>query len=279
MHNDAIEWLRTFADGELLGDVFTSIPDISELDSIFGAATNANVAAYKEWFEQAVCLILSKAPKCAIFLQSDVRFLNADDEVVQFIDKSHIINMAAERMGFVLLWHKICDRSNAECEYPCSHKVFYSHLLCVCRQPFAKYPTRQWVTPDIFWRGEMVWSRAIGIHSALVGVTFLKYMMQTKVIVDPFCGTGTVLAMANALNIASIGCELSKKRCRKAVKLDLRRALLEMRPATRRLYGLKDDLTFTEEDLPPKPVEHNTKYFPKGEIRINNVMYEHCDDV
>ena len=110
----------------------------------------------------------------------------------------------------------------------------------------------------------MVWSRAIGINSALVGVTFLKYMMKSQTIVAPFCGTGTVLAMANALDVAAIGCELSKKRCRKAVKLDIRRALLEMKLTTRRLYGLKDELTFTEEDLPPKSdiERNNSKYFP-----------------
>ncbi len=38
---------------------------------------------------------------------------------------------------------------------------------------------------------------------------------------DPFCGQGTVLAMANALGIDSVGIELSPKRCRRANSLDL----------------------------------------------------------
>jgi tRNA G10 N-methylase Trm11 len=40
-------------------------------------------------------------------------------------------------------------------------------------------------------------------------------------VVDPFCGKGTVLAVANSLGLDALGVELSGKRCRAARKLSL----------------------------------------------------------
>ena len=37
---------------------------------------------------------------------------------------------------------------------------------------------------------------------------------QTRTIVDPFCGHGTVLAVANALGMDAIGVEIGKERAR-----------------------------------------------------------------
>ena len=37
-----------------------------------------------------------------------------------------------------------------------------------------------------------------------------------RTICDPFCGHGTVLAVANALGLSAIGVDLSRKRVRKA---------------------------------------------------------------
>lgn len=41
----------------------------------------------------------------------------------------------------------------------------------------------------------------------------------TRTIVDPFCGVGTVLAVANALGLAAVGVEIANKRARKARNL------------------------------------------------------------
>jgi len=41
------------------------------------------------------------------------------------------------------------------------------------------------------------------------------------VVVDPFCGVGTVLAIANAQGLDAIGVELTRRRAAKARKLDL----------------------------------------------------------
>jgi hypothetical protein len=43
----------------------------------------------------------------------------------------------------------------------------------------------------------------------------------TRTVVDPFCGVGTVLAVANELGMDAVGVELNKKRARKARSLTL----------------------------------------------------------
>ena len=39
------------------------------------------------------------------------------------------------------------------------------------------------------------------------------------IVIDPFCGQGTVLAVANELEMDALGVELSRKRCRQALQL------------------------------------------------------------
>lgn len=48
------------------------------------------------------------------------------------------------------------------------------------------------------------------------GVKFLKDVVKGGCLVDPFCGHGTTIAMANALDMNAIGVEISFKRCGKA---------------------------------------------------------------
>jgi tRNA G10 N-methylase Trm11 len=42
------------------------------------------------------------------------------------------------------------------------------------------------------------------------------------VVFDPFCGVGTVLAVANALGVDALGVELSRKRCEQSRTLRVR---------------------------------------------------------
>ena len=92
------------------------------------------------------------------------------------------------------------------------------------------YRTSLFAVPDIFYRGAMLWPKGIGLDSCFVGVMFLKSVVNAIGIIDPFAGQGTVLAMAAAVGLPSIGVELSAKRCRKAqnlvIQLDLISAYL-----------------------------------------------------
>jgi hypothetical protein len=240
---DAFEWMRQFEGTLFPGDVFTSLPDISELPGYFGTKCRADYNKYKEWFEKTVEIILLKTPKCAIFLQSDVRCLDQQGNVHEFIDKSYLLHKACEKCQFVLLWQKVCynvEKLDTKAIY---QRPNWSHLMCFVRQSEQiQYQSTAWGTPDVFPRGEMIWNRAIGINAALVGVSFLKYICQTNCLVDPFCGCGTVLAVANACGLNGIGCELSQKRCRKARRLNVCPTLLTLGYRHCRAYGLVDGI-------------------------------------
>lgn len=82
-----------------------------------------------------------------------------------------------------------------------------------------------------------------------MGVAFLKEVAKTSCVIDPFCGYGTVLAMANAVALDSIGVEISFKRCRKAGKLRLNDKLDAIPPARRRLMGLISVPPYTRDSL------------------------------
>ena len=72
--------------------------------------------------------------------------------------------------------------------------------------------------------GEMPWARAMGVEACEVAVRFAKERAGARVVVDPFCGLGTVLAVANRHGLDGIGVELSRKRAEKAKTLEVKPA-------------------------------------------------------
>lgn len=59
----------------------------------------------------------------------------------------------------------------------------------------------------------------MGVEACRVACAYLKHETTTRTVVDPFCGQGTVLAVANAFGFDAIGVDLSAKRCRAARRL------------------------------------------------------------
>jgi tRNA G10 N-methylase Trm11 len=57
------------------------------------------------------------------------------------------------------------------------------------------------------------------MSAATATCRFLVEHTACRVVVDPFCGYGTILAVANAQGLDAIGVELSGKRVRKARRL------------------------------------------------------------
>jgi len=55
-------------------------------------------------------------------------------------------------------------------------------------------------------------------------VRFARDVAGAKVILDPFCGVGTVLAVANALGLEALGVEKNRKRAEQARALHVRLA-------------------------------------------------------
>jgi tRNA G10 N-methylase Trm11 len=59
----------------------------------------------------------------------------------------------------------------------------------------------------------------MGVNACRVACRFLLDETSCRRVVDPFCGRGTVLAVANALGLDALGIELGGKRCRIARNL------------------------------------------------------------
>ena len=89
------------------------------------------------------------------------------------------------------------------------------------RLDYGGFRASAFAVPDIFYRGEMLWPKGIGMDCCYVGVKFLRDIGKVTCVFDPFVGKGTVTSMANAMGLNALGIELSSKRCKFARLLQL----------------------------------------------------------
>lgn len=199
---EALAWLEQHP-AEPGDAVITSLPDVSELPEL-----GPGLEGWKTWFVEAAARVMLWTPSDmpALFFQSDVRHHGV------WVDKSYLVQKAAERAAAALVFHKIvCRHAPGTLT---QGRASYSHLLAFTRGPalVPRKPSAD-VVPDA---GEMPWSRAMGTRACEVACKFLLDETSATRVVDPFCGKGTVLAVANALGLSALGVELSAKRCRAA---------------------------------------------------------------
>ncbi|HYP90870.1 MAG TPA: hypothetical protein VEQ59_22035 [Polyangiaceae bacterium] len=205
---EALAWLAEHA-AEPTDAVITSLPDVSELPEL-----GPGLDGWKRWFVDAAARVMRwPAPGMpSLFFQSDIRHHG------RWVDKAFLVQQAAESVNASLIFHKIV------CRHPpgtlTQGRPSYSHLLAftlggddlVPKKPSAD------VLPEA---GEMAWSRAMGARACEAACRFLLDETSARRVVDPFCGKGSVLAVANTLGLHALGVELSGKRCRAARKLGL----------------------------------------------------------
>jgi len=210
-HADAIAWLTSHA--PLSGcSVVTSLPDGSELPRL-------SFSDWCDWFIAAAALVLRSIPPdgIAIFFQSDVLRRGL------WVDKGALVGEAANAEGADLLFHKIvCRKSPGSASFG---RASYAHMLGFGRgvQPAHRHP-RVHVLPDGGFRPG---AKSMGVLACRDACLEITRTTSTRTIVDPFCGFGTVLAVANALGLGAVGVDLSARMCRKASGLAIRDADLE----------------------------------------------------
>jgi hypothetical protein len=202
-HGDGVAYL---ASATLQADhaVITSLPDHSELPDL-------GIAAWKQWFIDTVALACRALPDdgVAIFYQTDVKHDG------RWIDKGHLVHSGIDAAGSHVLWHKIA------CRVTPGSTTFgrpaYAHMICASRER-RLMPAES--TPDVLPAlGHMSWSRAMGTEVCDAAIKAVV-AFGVRVVVDPFCGYGSILAAANAHGLDAIGVELSKKRARRARNLE-----------------------------------------------------------
>lgn len=203
-HGEGVAWLREQSFGPEHA-IVTSLPDVSEVTLGF--------EAWRAWFVETAALACSRVADdaIAIFYQTDIKHEG------RWIDKGYLVSRAAESVGAHCVLHRIACRAPAgTITYG---RPAYGHLLGFSRslRLDPKHSTAD-VMPEI---GKMTWVRAMGTSVCEAVCKLLLAQTQCRVVVDPFCGLGTMLAVANRHGLDAIGVELSRKRAERARALVL----------------------------------------------------------
>ena len=199
-HAEALAWLR--ARGRLDGcSVVTSLPDVAEISGM-------SLDAWTRWFVDAARLVLDAVPDdgVAIFFQSDVK------RAGRWIDKGALVQRAADAAGVPLLFHKIVCRKAAGSVT--LGRASYSHMLAYSRGVRPKPERATAVGQHV--GGFQPSAKSMGVLACVDACRFVARETTTRTIVDPFCGYGTVLAVANALGLAAVGVDVSSRMVKRA---------------------------------------------------------------
>ncbi len=142
-------------------------------------------------------LVLSRTPDdgVTIFYQSDIKSEGT------WINKGYLCQKVAERLGHAALWHKIvCRRPPGQIT---KKRSAYTHILCFSKgvRLDSELSTAD-VLPEM---GDKTWERGMGFEACRMIAQFIADQTTTKTVAHPFCGQGSMLAMANAFGLAAIG--------------------------------------------------------------------------
>jgi hypothetical protein len=194
---DALPWMR---EGRTRGAVVTSLPDADEI--------GRSLPEWRAWFSEAaeLCFGITEPAAATVFYQTDRKAEG------QTHSKAALVLAAADRAGSRLLWHKIAlRRAPGAVDL---HRPGYTHLIAFSRngRPGA-------ATPDVFDAGPRLYPNGMGIKAARLAVSFAG--QGSRMILDPFCGRGTIPAVADALGLDAIGVDIDPAQCEAAGRLRL----------------------------------------------------------
>lgn len=195
---DTTEWIKTQSD---LSSVITSLPDAEE--------TSLGIIEWQKWFVRIVEEICKRVKPTgyAIFYQTDRKTKG------HIIDKSYLVTKGARLAGVKTIFHKIFLKREVGARNP--FRPTYTHLLC-----FSSKGTPGKATPDVLPAGKMIYKNAMGLTACRFAVEYLKDK-GVKTITDPFCGRGSVLAVANKLGLDAVGVDILEEQCDYAKKIKL----------------------------------------------------------
>jgi hypothetical protein len=198
---DATEWLRQNRD---VGSVITSLPDMEEIGQ-----TNSEL--YLNWFRDAAkqCFKSASRGHPIIFYQTD-RLIDG-----RRLSKFNALMTAANSLnGYELVWHKIVLRRDAG--KTDLRRPGYSHLIC-----FGDHKVRPGrPTPDVMHAGKLLYPNGTSVTAATTALqTALRH---GTTVTDPFCGRGTIPALAEPMGFEKIiGVDIDRQQVEAAKALRL----------------------------------------------------------
>lgn len=163
--------------------IVTSLPDAAEIDM-----APASVG-YARWLRGAASACFHAAP-IVVFYQTDRR---ADQ---QWLSKAQLILDAARGAAMPLRWHKIVLRRPPNVTD--LRRPGYSHMLAFSRRPVPYVPA-----PDVVGPSGMVYENGMDVAATHLAMRWVAGAAAS--VCDPFCGHGTVLALANQMGMDAFG--------------------------------------------------------------------------
>lgn len=196
---DAVDWLRGQQAGGV-GSIVTSLPDADE--------TGQGFSQWQEWFKDtaALCIGATSDNAVTIFYQTDRKAEG------RWISKAEMILSTVAPEAARVLWHKIALRAAPGAIDV--RRPGYSHLIAISRQA-----TPGKATADVLDRGRVLYPNGMGLKAASFAVRFA--MRFSNDLVDPFCGRGTIPAVAEALGMNVTGIDIDPLQIEKARRLKL----------------------------------------------------------
>ena len=204
---DGIEWCR---ENPNAGAVVTSLPDPENI--IFPEGSEYEGQPWR-WFRAAIeASAEATHPNAPLVLrQTDRRDNGTTSKAALAFD----VLLNRSDSDWRLLWHKVILQQEPETTN--IHRPTYSHLLAFGRS--AVGPGSR--TPDVLRPGDKLYDNGMGLATAERAVEFAG--SAHEMIVDPFCGRGTVPVMADALGYSAIGVDLDPQQVAHARNLTLTR--------------------------------------------------------
>lgn len=195
---DALQWLPKHK--EEFSCIMASLPEMEEL--------GLKPSEYEDWFRKAakLCLEAVKENGYCIFLQTDRKHHG-------LIDKQYLVTDEAYKLSFHTVWKKVSLKR--EVGKTDLYRPTFSHMTCFTKKGKIGKPI-----PDVVYGGDTTYTHAFGIDAVALCIQYVKGV-GVKSVVDPFCGSGTTLAVANAMGLDAVGVELDKKYCEMARKLKI----------------------------------------------------------
>jgi len=192
---DSLEWLPA---NRNQGAVITSLPEAVELGM-------ENLQEYGAWFIRAAhaCFSSSTESCPVIFSQTDKRAGGV------WLDKAHLLHGVADSLGYRCLWHKIELRDE-----PGTKNLFrpgYRHLIAFGNGTAVGDAAGNLRSEDVIRKSEVLYEDGIGFAAVEIAVNFCLH--YTKKILDPFCGRGTVLFVAERKGAEVTGVDISPVQC------------------------------------------------------------------
>jgi hypothetical protein len=197
------------------GDAFYELPNCERPNAIVTSLPDANdlgwpIDRYERWFRQMALLCLGhvKEDGTCVFYQTDRRHRG------RILSKATILVELAGEAGHRLLWHKIVLRKQ-----PGRIDLYrpgYSHLLA-----FSRRMTPGQATPDVFEPDDGLHPNGMNLNATRWVVQYVARQAGRDLLIDPFCGEGTVIALAEHSFSRVVGIDKNARCVARATRLRL----------------------------------------------------------